>query len=195
MYFLPSSQTLSSFCHPFSLSESGDDLFSPLSLSPSHPSQPFLLLSSLFHYRRQAVALSLRATPSLVCSSFLLPSLPLSTCSPSFPPLPTCWINCCTDHIVVFLLFYVTQEVPCPFLRSFSFPLSHSLLPSLSLLGIKLSGDSWGVTLSRAPQDNKVKISTKENRRICSDFTITVTHTACEVTGGHYPLCFLPVWM
>lgn len=121
-YFLPSSgckQTPSSFCHPVPLSECGGDL--SLS-SASHPSQPFLSLTSLFHCRRQAVALSLRATPSLVCSSFLLPCLSLS-------PLPTC----CTDHIIVFLLFYVTHEGACPFLRSLPFTLSHSLLPSLSL--------------------------------------------------------------
>lgn len=61
----------------------------------------------------------------LLSAPSLLPSLSLLL---YFLPLSTCWCHCCTDSIVVFLLFYVSHYVTTLFLF-------HSLFttPSLSL--------------------------------------------------------------
>ena len=173
-YFLPSArckQTPSSFCHPFPLSECGGDLFSPLSLS--------LCLSPLAAFSFPPFSLSLSRTSccSVPCGPLPLLSAPLSSCPASLSPLAL--LLSPSPHLLEQLLhrpyccpyfFMSLMRVPTPLCLR----LSATPSPSLSLLGIKLRGLSWGLIFCTAPQDSRVQVSRRRKKgRICRDFHTT----------------------
>lgn len=184
-YFLPClycKQTPSSYCHPFPLSESGDDLSSPLSL-PLTPRSLFFSSLLFFTVEHKLLLGPCGPLPLLSAPLLLLPCHHLSPAlllSPSPPPVEA--IVAQTVLLGSYYFMSLTTSLRL-FLQSFFLP--SVPLPSLSLLGIKLRDKQLRCDIQQSTTGGQKYFNKKKKKRI-SQLT--------QVTEGHWLHRFSPTW-